>query len=103
MSKNKILLLLLVFGCFYIFQKSIASEITQESITSKNALQNEAHSSFISPSIADTDVYICKGPGSKKYHYKKTCRGLKSCSTKTYEVSLSKARELKRTLCGWED
>jgi len=51
----------------------------------------------------ETTVYICKGKGSKRYHYKKHCRGLSRCSTKTYEVSLSKAKEMDRTLCGWED
>ena len=48
-------------------------------------------------------VYICKGPNSKRYHYKKNCRGLKSCSTKVYEVSSKEAKDLGRTLCGWED
>ncbi|MEO9512140.1 MAG: hypothetical protein ABJN84_17995 [Flavobacteriaceae bacterium] len=48
-------------------------------------------------------VYICKGKGSKRYHYKKNCRGLSRCSTKVYEVTLKKAKEMKRTLCGWED
>ena len=51
----------------------------------------------------ETKVYICKGKSSKRYHYKKNCRGLSNCSTKTYEVTLKEAKELKRTLCGWED
>lgn len=51
----------------------------------------------------ETNVYICKGKGSKRYHYTKTCRGLSRCSTKVYKVTLKKAKELKRTLCGWED
>lgn len=51
----------------------------------------------------ETEVYICKGKGSKRYHYKKSCRGLSNCSTKVYEVSLSTAKEIGRTLCGWED
>lgn len=51
----------------------------------------------------ETKVYICKGKGSKRYHYIKTCRGLSRCSTKVHEVTLKKAKELKRTLCGWED
>jgi len=50
-----------------------------------------------------TQVYICKGKGSKKYHYTKSCRGLSRCSTKVYEVTLKKAKEMGRTLCGWED
>ncbi|MEP3211160.1 MAG: hypothetical protein ABJN95_18375 [Maribacter sp.] len=59
--------------------------------------------SFASASFNDGDVYICKGKGSKKYHYTKSCRGLSRCSTKVYEVSLKKAKEMGRTLCGWED
>jgi hypothetical protein len=50
-----------------------------------------------------SEVYICKGPKSKKYHYKKDCRGLSSCSTDTYSVTLSEAKKLGRTLCGWEN
>ena len=49
------------------------------------------------------DVYICKGPQSKKYHYKKDCRGLSGCSTKIYAITLSEAKNLGRGLCGWED
>lgn len=59
--------------------------------------------SFKTFEIKTTQVYICKGEGSKRYHYTKHCRGLNRCSTKIYEVPLSKAKELRRTLCGWED
>lgn len=52
---------------------------------------------------SETEVYICKGKGSKKYHYTKSCRGLSRCSTKVYGVTLKKAKEINRTLCGWED
>ncbi len=59
---------------------------------------------FFQPlSNAETKVYICKGKGSKKYHYTKSCRGLSRCSTKIYEVTKTKAKEMGRTLCGWED
>lgn len=51
----------------------------------------------------DTEVFICKGKGSKKYHYSKSCRGLSRCSTKIFGVTLKKAKEMNRTLCGWED
>lgn len=51
----------------------------------------------------ETNVYICKGKGSKKYHYVKSCRGLSNCSTNLYQVSSSKAQEKGRTVCGWED
>ena len=54
-------------------------------------------------SLDVSEVYICKGPQSKKYHYKKDCRGLKNCSTDIYSVALSDAKDLGRSLCGWED
>jgi len=58
---------------------------------------------FQTNEVVDTKVYICKGKSSKRYHYKKNCRGLSNCSTKIYEVTLSEAKDLGRTLCGWED
>ncbi|MCG2419754.1 hypothetical protein K8089_12035 [Aequorivita sp. F47161] len=54
-------------------------------------------------SLDVSGVYICKGPKSTKYHYKKDCRGLSNCSTDTYSVTLSEAKKLGRSLCGWED
>lgn len=62
-----------------------------------------AIASFDVPANLDTTVYICMGKGSKKYHYRKNCRGLSNCSTKIHEVTLAKATEMGRTLCGWED
>ncbi|WP_010180999.1 hypothetical protein [Aquimarina agarilytica] len=50
-----------------------------------------------------TEVYICKGKGSKRYHFSPNCRGLNSCTTKIYKVSKSEARKIGRTICGWED
>nr|WP_298793866.1 hypothetical protein [uncultured Allomuricauda sp.] len=56
-----------------------------------------------SAGIKETKVYICMGKGSKKYHYNKNCRGFSNCSTKIHEVTLEKAKDMGRTLCGWED
>ena len=53
--------------------------------------------------VAEYEVYICKGTSSKRYHYVSNCRGLSNCSTDIYKVTLSEAKELGRTLCGWED
>lgn len=50
-----------------------------------------------------SDVYICKGKYSKKYHYVSNCRGLSNCKGGIYEVSLQEAKNIGRTLCGWED
>jgi len=48
-------------------------------------------------------VYICNGPYSKRYHLKDDCRGLSNCSTDVFGVSIEKAKEIGRTICGWED
>lgn len=54
------------------------------------------------PPVA-SNVFICKGKSSKRYHLKKTCRGLSACKSGVSEVTLEKAKSLKRTLCKWED
>ena len=54
-------------------------------------------------SVNETEVYVCTGPSSKKYHYSNSCRGLSRCSKSIVKVKLSKAKEMGRTLCGWED
>jgi len=54
------------------------------------------------PPLED-NVYICKGKSSKRYHLKKSCRGLSSCKSGVSEVTLKKAKDIGKTLCKWED
>jgi hypothetical protein len=51
----------------------------------------------------ESDVYICFSKGAKKYHYNKFCKGLTNCKHTIKKVSLSEAKELGLSLCGWED
>lgn len=51
----------------------------------------------------ETDVYLCNGKYSKRYHYKSRCQGLKNCSTTIERTTLTEARSRGRTLCGYED
>lgn len=51
----------------------------------------------------ESDVYICFSKGAKKYHYNKFCIGLTNCKHTIKKVSLSEAKELGLSLCGWED
>jgi hypothetical protein len=53
--------------------------------------------------LVENSVYVCGASGSKKYHYKKSCRGLASCKSQTTKVSLKQAQGYGLTLCGWED
>jgi hypothetical protein len=53
--------------------------------------------------VVENQVYICTGKYSKKYHYKKSCRGLSNCKSSIKKVTLIEAKNIKRTLCGWED
>jgi len=52
---------------------------------------------------SSTIVYVCDSQSSKKYHYKKNCRGLNACSHEIKSTTLTNARSMKLTLCGWED
>ncbi len=58
---------------------------------------------FISFNFSESDVYICKGKYSKKYHLVKNCRGLSNCKSTIKKVSFQDAKDIGRTLCGWED
>ena len=51
---------------------------------------------------ANSDVYVCKGKYAKKYHFDKDCRGLSNCKAAIVSMELQEAKDLGRTLCGWE-
>lgn len=52
---------------------------------------------------SDSNVYLCQGKYSKKYHLSKTCRGLSNWKAAIVKVTLSDAKQKGKTLCGWED
>ena len=54
-------------------------------------------------STKEKEVYLCNSKTATKYHYIKNCRGLSNCKHEIIKVTLSKAKEQKRSLCGWED
>ena len=58
---------------------------------------------FTSFNSIESDVYICVSKGAKKYHYYKSCKGLSNCKHTIKKVSLSEARDIGLSLCGWED
>lgn len=70
-------------------------------LTSFSSIDKATSFQFDSP--LENYVFICKGPYSKRYHYSSRCRGLSNCSTDTYKVTLNRARQMRRTLCGYED
>lgn len=47
-------------------------------------------------------VFICKTVKSKRYHYKKNCRGLSSCKAEIKETTVKKAKRFGRTICKLE-
>lgn len=53
-------------------------------------------------SFTESNVYICKSKGAKKYHYSETCRGLNNCKHEVVKVKLKEAQDLGLGLCGWE-
>jgi len=78
----------LLLSCFVVLFCADNSKVTVDSFENESTSEN---------------VYICNSSGAKKYHYKKKCRGLSNCKKEIKEVSLERASELGRTLCGWED
>lgn len=51
-----------------------------------------------SPAL-QSEVFICKGPMSKVYHKSSRCKGLSSCSTEVYGISVGEAKRLGRRAC----
>ena len=92
----------LVLGFFFLFQ--VFTSTSSNYLYYDNTIKKgDSYNLLSTDTTTDKNVYICKGPGSIRYHYIKSCRGLKSCSTNIFKVSISEAKKLKRTLCGWED
>ena len=50
-----------------------------------------------------SNVYICNGKYSTKYHLSQDCSGLSNCSTSIEKVTLKEAQDKGRTLCKSED
>ncbi len=66
-------------------------------------IHKEKGPSSLSYNENETFVYLCNSPGGKKYHFKKTCRGLSRCKASIIKVTLEEAKNRGKTLCGWED
>ena len=49
-----------------------------------------------------TKVFICNSFTSKTYHKQENCKGLKKCKDTIVRVSLHKAKNYGRVLCGYE-
>lgn len=49
------------------------------------------------------EVFICPSKNGKKYHFIKTCRGLSNCQSPIKKISLTDAKRIGKTICGWED
>ena len=49
------------------------------------------------------EVYICKSVKSKRYHYKKNCKGLFGCKSTIKKTTKKKAEKFGRILCKREN
>lgn len=54
-------------------------------------------------SSQNNDVYVCVSKTAHKYHFTKSCRGLRACTHEIVKKSLKEAQGLGYTLCGYED
>ena len=48
-------------------------------------------------------VYVCLGQYAKRYHYSRSCFGLKNCRGGVKKVTLKRAQYIGRSLCKRED
>jgi len=54
------------------------------------------------PLEEEKTVYVCESATSYSYHFNPECRGLKKCSRKIAETTISSAKKQGRRFCGWE-
>ena len=59
----------------------------------------DAGSSQVTTESSATTVWICTGSSSECYHSRKNCKGLNSCRATIKEVTLEKAKQMKRRPC----
>ena len=50
----------------------------------------------------DRQVFICTSSASLRYHFSKSCPGLKKCKHTIVTTTLVAAQKRGRTRCGWE-
>lgn len=67
-------------------------------LKAKNAFGEEKSSEIYNDEY-DSNVYICTGETSTKYHSDPDCRGLSRCSGEIEEVSEEEAEDMGRTPC----
>jgi thioredoxin-related protein len=92
----KIILLLIL--SLFLLSPSIGNNKKENII--ENAVGLLSESNKMIESDAEQTVIICTGKYSKRYH-NSMCRGMKSCRGEQKKVSLSEAKKLGLTACGY--
>lgn len=91
-------ILLLSISLFFI---SFAySDNKKEEVNINEVISSIKHSTLSDTAITESTVLICTGKFSKRYH-NSMCKGMKTCKGERKRVSLSDAKKMGLTACGY--
>lgn len=91
-------ILLLTISLFFI---SFAySDNKKEEVNRDEVISSVKHITLSDKEYTETTVLICTGKYSKRYH-NSMCKGMKACKGERKRVSLSDAKKMGLTACGY--
>lgn len=91
-------ILLLIISLFFI---SFAySDNKKEEVNRDEVITFVEHSTLSNKANTEATVLICTGKYSKRYH-NSMCKGMKACKGERKRVSLSDAKKMGLTACGY--
>lgn len=84
-----------------LFISSVTIGDNREAKTNENAINSASeYSNLSAKEVEETTVLICTGIYSKRYH-NSMCKGMKACKGERKKVSLSEAKKMGLTACGY--
>lgn len=76
------------------------SDNKKEEVNINEVISSIKHSTLSDKAITESTVLICTGKYSKRYH-NSMCKGMKACKGERKRVSLSDAKKMGLTACGY--
>lgn len=76
------------------------SDNKKEEVNINEVISSIKHSTLSDKAITESTVLICTGKYSKRYH-NSMCKGMKACKGERKRVSLSEAKKMGLTACGY--
>lgn len=91
---------ILLLSISLLFISFAYSDNKKEELNINKVISSIKHSTLSDKAITESTVLICTGKYSKRYH-NSMCKGMKACKGERKRVSLSDAKKMGLTACGY--